>query len=144
MNKPTTTDREWKQLRTEQDRKIPQMNGYGYYFRDFVVVRVNQFKPGAQLRTVVIRTGASWTKDQDTARCMRFMRRLRKWAGVKAMTDFPRGRECDGIFGTSASRAARHCRRPRSWWWCRCGSQKRKRPSCSASACSGCATGWTV
>lgn len=99
MSKPTTTNREWRQLRNEMGRSI-KVNGYGYRFFDAVVVRINEFKPGAQLRTVVIRTGASWTKEQDAARCQRFFRRLRKWAGFKATTDFPRGRECDGIFGT--------------------------------------------
>lgn len=100
MTKQTMTDRDWKQLRAEQAKRVSQVNGYGYHFHDFVVVRINQFKPGAQLRTVVIRTGASYTKDQDSARCQRFFRRLRNWAGFKSTTDFPRGRECDGIFGT--------------------------------------------
>lgn len=100
MTKLTNTDREWKQLREAASKRAATLNGYGYHFFDCLVVRINQFKPGAQLRTVVCPTGSSWTKDADSARLQRFFRRLRKWAGFKATTDFPRGRECDGIFGT--------------------------------------------
>lgn len=100
MNKPTITDREWKQLRNEAWKAVPVRNGYGYCFSDHVVVRVNQFKPGAQLRTVVLRTGGAASRAQDLQRCQRFFRRLRKWAGVKQNTPLSSGRECDGIFGT--------------------------------------------
>lgn len=101
MAKLTNTDREWKQLRDAAWKRPYTPNGYGYHFANAVVVRINQFKPGAQLRTVVLPTsGGTVHKDTDTQRSLRFFRRLRKWAGFKATTDFPRGRECDGIYGT--------------------------------------------
>jgi hypothetical protein len=100
MNKPTTTARDWKEIRTAMHRKVPVRNGYGYHFHDAVVVRVNQFKAGAQLRTVVLRTGGVDSKAMDGARAQRMFRRLRKWAGFKATTSLDSGRVCDGLFGT--------------------------------------------
>ena len=100
MNKQTIKDRERKTLRQTSDRMPPVRNGFGYCFFDYVVVHINQFKEGADLRTVVLRTGGVASKAQDTARCQRMCRRLKKWAGVKFNTDLYGGRDCDGLFGT--------------------------------------------
>lgn len=100
MTKPTTTNREWKELRTAAQKRIPVRNGFGYCFFDHVVVRINQFSADKPLRTVVLPVGGLSSKAQDIARCQRMFRRLRKWAGFKATTDMGRSRDCDGIFGT--------------------------------------------
>lgn len=98
--KPTRADREWKQLRDAAQHRRPVRNGFGYCFFDCVVFRVNQFKPGAELRTVVLPTGGASSKPLDNARCQRMARRLRNWAGVTFNTNLSQGRDCDGLFGT--------------------------------------------
>jgi hypothetical protein len=100
VTKPTTTDREWKQLRQVAWSRKPVRNGYGYCFFDNVVVRINQFADNKPLRTIVLPTGGTSSRGQDTVRCQRLFRRLRKWAGVRTNTSLSQGRECDGIFGT--------------------------------------------
>lgn len=100
MAKPTQTDREWQHLRKAAQTRKPARNGFGYCFFDCVVFRINQFKPGAPLRTIVLPTGGSSDKAQDSARCQRLSRRLRNWAGVTFNTSLSRGRDCDGLFGT--------------------------------------------
>lgn len=100
MTKPTTTNRDWKDLRDAAWKRVPVRNGYGYCFFDHVVVRVNQFAAGKPLRTVVLPVGGLSSKAQDMARCQRMFRRLRKWAGFKATTNLSPARDCDGIFGT--------------------------------------------
>lgn len=100
MAKPTEMNREWKELRAAAWSRKPVRNGYGYCFFDTVVVRVNQLKEGAPLRTVVLPVGGVSSKAADVARCQRMFRRLRKWAGFTATTSLGPSRSCDGIFGT--------------------------------------------
>lgn len=74
---------------------------------DAVVVEIDRFTPGAQLRTIVLHTGSVDRKSEDIARCQRLCRRLRA-VGVRFNTRIEGDRDCDGLFGTMfAHRIAR-------------------------------------
>lgn len=99
MARKTTTDRTWQDERAYRYSRVI-VTGAGMRQFDAVVVRINQFKPGAPLRTVVLPTGGVASKAADLARSQRMFRRLRNWAGFRATTRLEGTRECDGLFGT--------------------------------------------
>ena len=95
----TRTLRTWKSERASLCSSIAWVSeSRGVRAFDAVVVEINRFGTG-EPRSIVLKTGAAWTRAEDIARCQRLCRRLRA-IGVKFTTTLDVGRDCDGVFGT--------------------------------------------